>query len=338
MSKFGNKSFAPSTQSSNSSGGGTQVDWTAYNEHIAEAVQEALGCDQGTPAASIAIVSGVIDYGKHQDPERVEPMDEGDASAKKWKADMVAKGKAENRDGVFHYQAPPCQEVGFYVDFPSVIVDKGQFFGETNPAPYRVLLGGVFQGEPAQKTKVQGYPNDKNVWVFGDKNRATKLAKAAKLKDLKDGFAQNRLLELIGCPITFNVEVFINAEGYLQEKVTNPTPVMTGVPLPELSEDLQFYVGFNEEDQDEYLKVLTKAVKDYIKTAEDYDSSKIKGQLEALEASQQGSSSSEGNQLSAESKASQEASVNASTTSNASAPVDSLPDLDNEFDEDTIPF
>ena len=106
---------------------------------------------------------------------------------------------------------------------------------------------------------------------------------------------------------------------------------MAGVPLPELSEDLQFYVGFNEEDQDEYLKVLTKAVKDYIKTAEDYYSSKIKGQLEALEASQQGQQSSEGNQSSEEEKPREEAPVN------ASKPVESLPPEMDDFD-DSIPF
>ena len=329
MSKFGNKSFAPSTQSSNSTGGGTQVDWTAYNEHVAEAVQEALGCDQGTPAAAIGIISGCVDYGKHQDPERVEPMDEGDASAKKWKTDMVAKGKAENRDGVFHHQAAPCQEVGFYVDFLSVIVDKGQFFGETNPAPYRVLLGGVFQGEPAQKTKVQGYPNDKNVWVFGDKNRATKLSKAAKLKDLKDGFAQNRLLELIGCSVTFNVEVFINDKGFLQEKISNPSPVMAGIPIPGYDEDMLFYVGMNEDNEDSYVKVLTKPVKEYCKAALDFEGSKLSGQLEALEASQQGEINQQGGSSNKAPTHQQKAPEKQEPQYNEPAPMD--------FDDD-IPF
>ncbi len=283
MSKFGNKSFAPSTQSNSGSTGGGEVDWSGLNAHVAEAVQEALGCDQGTPAGAIGIISGIVDYGKHQDPERVEPMDEGDATAKKWKADMVAKGKAQNIDGEFHYQAPPCQEVGIYVDFPSVTVDKGQFFGDSNPAPYRVLLGGVFKGEPAQKTKVQGYPNDNKVWVFGDKNRATKLAKAAKLKDLKDGFAQERLLELIGQAVQFNVEVFVNDAGYLQEKVTNPSPIMAGIPIPEIDQDLLFYVGMNEDNEDSYVKVLTKPVKEYCKVALDFEGSKLQKQLEALE-------------------------------------------------------
>lgn len=288
MSKFGNKSFVPSVQQSggNSGSGNSNVDWDALNKYVAETVQEALGCEQGTPSSAVGILSGIVDYAKHQDPERVEPMDEGDAQTKEWKQRMVSSNKATvDEDGMFHFQAPPCQEVGFYVDFPSVIVDKGQFFGESNPAPYRVLLGGVFKGEPAQKTKVQGYPNDKNVWVFGDKNRATKLAKAAKLKDLKDGFAQERLLELIGTAMQFNVEVFVNDAGFLQEKITNPSPLMAGIPIPEMDEDLLFYVGLNEDNDDKYVRVLTKPVKEYIKSALDFEGSKLQKQLEALESS-----------------------------------------------------
>ena len=82
-----------------------------------------------------------------------------------------------------------------------------------------------------------------------------------------------------------------------------------------------------------------------MKLSPDFDNSKIKDQLDDArgsysnsQASQQASKPSEGNQSSTESKPVQEAPVNANTTSNASAPVDSLPDLDNEFDEDTIPF
>lgn len=284
-SKFANKSFAPSAQqSSGEGGGGSNVDWDALNSHIAETVQEVLGCEEGTPAAAVGIVSGVVSYGLHQDPERVEPMDEGDAKTKEWKQRQVDNKKATiDEDGNFRFQAPPRQEVGFYVDFPQVVVDKGQFFGESNPAPYRVLLGGVFKGEPAQKTKVEGYKNDDNVWVFGDKNRATKLAKAAKLKNLKNGFAQERLLELIGSAITFNVEVYVNDAGFLQEKITNPSPVMAGIPIPELDESLLLFVDMKEDNDIEQVKMLTKAVKDYIKEANDYEGSKIKVQLEALE-------------------------------------------------------
>lgn len=285
MSKFANKSFNSSVKQSTGEGKGdyVEVDWKAYNEYIASTVQEITGCEEGTPSAVIGIISGIVDYGKHQDPERVEPMDEGDAKTKEWKKRMVEKGKATNEDGIFHFQAAPCQEVGFFVDFPAITVDKGQFFGESNPAPYRVLLGGVFQGQPAQKTKIQGYPNDNKVWVFSDTNRATKLAKAAKLKDIKHGFEQERLLDLIGHAVTFNVEVFINSAGFLQEKVTNPAPVMMGLPIPEIDEDLLFYVGLNEDNEKTYLKFLTKPVKEYIKSAIDYKGSLLQQQLEPAE-------------------------------------------------------
>lgn len=283
-SKFANKSFAPSAQQGGGENSGSQVDWEALNKHVSETVQEALSCEEGTPSAAVGILSGIVDYGLHQDPERVEPMDEGDAKTKEWKQRQVDNKKATvDENGMFHFQAPPRQEVGFFVDFPNIIVDKGQFFGDSNPAPYRVLLGGVFNKEPAQKTKVEGYPNDNKVWVFGDKSRATKLAKAAKLKDLKEGFAQDRLLELIGSAITFNVEVFINSAGFLQEKVTNPSPVMNGVPIPEIDEDLLLYVGLKEDNDIDQVKMLPKATKDYIKAANDYEGSKLQKQLEDLE-------------------------------------------------------
>lgn len=288
--KFSNKAFKPSVQQSSGNGGGH---WDALNTYVAETVQEAVGCDEGTPAAAIGIISGIVELGKHQDPERVEPLEEGNADAVKWKRDMVAKGKATvDEEGNFHYQAAACQEVSFYVDFPSITVDKGQFFGESNPAPYRVLLGGVFKGVPAQVTKVQGYPNSDNKWVFGDKNRATKLAKAGKLKDLKNGFEQERLLELIGTPIQFNIEVFVNSAGFLQEKISNPSPIMAGIQIPNIDEDLLFFVGLNEDNEEDYVKVLTKPVREYIKTAEDYEGSKLQAQLDALESSKPSQKSS----------------------------------------------
>lgn len=292
MNKFASKSFQPTAQSGGE-GGGSNVDWDALNKHVAGAVQEATGCEEGSPAATVAVISGVVDYGRHQDEERVEPMTEGDENTKAWKQRMVEKKKATvDGQGMFHYQANPCQEVGIFLDIPSVIADKGQFFGDSNPAPYRVLLGGVFKGVPQGVTKVQGYPNDKNTWVFGDKNRATKLAKAAKLPNLKDGFAQERLLELIGKPIQVNVEVFVNDAGFLQEKITNPAPLMAGIPLPEYDDNLLFYVGLNEDNDDRYVSYLTKPVKEYIKTALDYEGSKLQKQLEALESKSNSSETS----------------------------------------------
>ena len=278
--KFASKTFTPTVQGSG--GDHSNIDWEGLNKHVAESVQGACGCEEGTAAGVIGIISGIVDVGKHQDPERVEPMDEGDAATKEWKQRMVDNKKATvDEDGNFHFQAAPCQEVCFYVDFPNITVDKGQFFGDSNPAPYRVLLGGVFDRKPAQLTKVQGYKNSNNEWVFGDKNRATKLAKAAKVSGIKDGFAQSRLLELIGKPVQFSLEVYINSAGYLQEKVLQPSPLMAGIPVPEYDENLLFYVGMNEDNEDAYLKVLTKPVKGYIEGALDYEGSKLQEQLEA---------------------------------------------------------
>lgn len=320
--KFANKTFEAGSTSTGNSG----VDWKAYNEHISEAVQDALGCDEGTPASAIGIISGIIDYGKHQDPVRVEPMDEGDAKTKEWKQRQVDNSKATLENGMFTYQAPPRQEVGFMVDFYGATVDKGQFFGESNPAPYRVLLGGRFDNKPSSPAKVEGYPNDNNVWVFGDKSRPTSLAKAAKITDIKNGFAQGRLLELIGKAVSFTVEVYIDSKGYLKERITTPSPVMNGMPLPQVNEDLLFYVGMNEHDQDDYLKMLTKETKNYIKDALDYSTSKIKAQLEALDGTEEAPEE--------EDKQTPSQTVNPTQSASQGASHDELPI---DFDQD-IPF
>ena len=282
MNKFSAKQFVPTV--TNTSNTGSFVDWAVVNDYVAKTVQEAVHCEEGSPSSCVGIISGIVDYGCHQDEERVEPMDSGDQDVKDWRVRMVNQNRATVDDeGMFHYQAPPAQEVGFFVDFPGVIVDKGQFFGTSNPAPYRVLLGGVFKGQPSSPTKVNGYLNDNQEWCFGNKNKASMLARATKLKGIKDGFAQHRLLELIGRPLQLNVEVYVSEAGFLQERITNPSPLMEGIPIPEYDDSLLFYVSMKEENDAQSLKFLTRPCKEYCQSALDYDDSVLRKQLLELE-------------------------------------------------------
>lgn len=288
--RFSNKEFTPSATQEGGNGGGGNIDWEGLNEHVAFSVQDQLGCKQGSPEPAWGVISGIVDYGKHQDELREEPLIQpNDKSGNEWRESLVQKGKAEvfDKNGVefFRYQAPERQEVGIFVDFLECTVDKGQFFGDSNPAPYRVLVGTYFKGVPAQPKKVEGYCNSKNTWVFGDRSYFTNLAKAAGLEGIEDGFPQARLLELIGQKMLFNVETYINDAGFLQEKVTSPSKPMRGAVAPEYNEDLLFYVGMQEQNTDQDVKFLPKPVKEYIKSASDYEGSVIQKQLEALEAS-----------------------------------------------------
>ena len=144
---------------------------------------------------------------------------------------------------------------------------------------------------------------------------------------------------------------------WFTEELKIVSEVPEGLPVPEFDDSFIHGINFNDKNTPNdpvTVKNLHSRVVNTLRLASNFEGSVIQKELreagrlyegnsekskqEALEASQQASKPSEGNQSSEESKTVQEASVNANTTSNASAPVNSLPDLDNEFDEDTIPF
>lgn len=292
MSKFSNRSFGtdPSQPEAGQGGGNTTVDWEALNNHISETVQDATGCGEKSPVPIVGIISGIVDCGVREYEAVTEEYQKKDPNEKKandFRKKMVESGKGELStldDGteMITYTPTKAREVLYFVDFPSITVDKGQFFGDSNPAPYRVMIGGVFNKLPARPVKVTGYPKDGN-WYCGDGSYHVKLAKATGIS-VKDGFRQDQLLELIGKPLSFNIEVFINDRGFLQEKVNTPNRLMAGIPVPEYDEDLLFYVGFYDEDNDDQsLKFLSNVVKNYIKDASNYEGSVIEKQLVALD-------------------------------------------------------
>ncbi len=339
MSKFSERSFGtdPSQAPAGTGGGGgnTTVDWDVYNKHISDAVQDATGCGEKSPVPVVGIISGIVDCGMREYEavtEEYQKKDPSESKANGFRKKMVENGKGElsTVDGteMITYTPTKAREVLYFVDFPSITVDKGQFFADSNPAPYRVMIGGVFGGQPARPVKVTGYPKD-NHWYCGDGSYHVKLAKAAGIP-VKDGFRQDQLLELIGKPLSFNVEVFINAKGYLQEKVSTPNRLMAGIPVPEYNDDLLFYVGFYDKDNDaQSLKFLPKVVKAYMKQASNYEGSVLEGQLTELEG---------GDKKQAE-DSSQASTATQNTSTNTTAPNKPVVNNEPEIDFDTdIPF
>lgn len=339
MSKFSDRSFQTDTNQTSTSGGGNNVtvDWDAYNKYIADTVQEATGCGEKNPVPISCVVSGIVDLGLREYPEVEEvyqSKNPADKKANEFRKKRVEAGTAElfeDEDGteMIRYTPTNAREVAYFIDIPSVIVDKGQFFGESNPAPYRIMVGGVFKGAPARPVKVTGYPVN-GTWMCGDGSYHVKLAKAAGI-NVKDGFRQDQILELIGKPMSFNLEVFINDKGFLQEKINTPNRLMAGIPVPEYDEDLLFYVGFHDKENDEQsLRFLNKAVKEYIKGAKNYEGSVIQEQLEALESSSEATES--------DSKTTSEE-KQANTKQEVKKPVKASPKETPEIDfEDDIPF
>ncbi|ATN93414.1 hypothetical protein [Pseudoalteromonas phage J2-1_QLiu-2017] len=313
MSRFANRSL----QNKQEGGSSNHTDWSALNAHIVEAVQSTIGCEEGLPEETIAVIAGIVDYGIHThiNMELCINPDPNATGANNFRRGRLQKGKghlyapneeealgAFNTEGypeltdeeidaqiaagktMIRYESIPSREVGYILDFPEITVDKGQFFGESNPAPYRVLYGGTFQGLPSRPIKVSGRKNDNDVWCCAENSLHVKLAKAARI-NTKDGLPQDDILSLIGKQVKVQLEVYLAKGKYLQEKVSNFSPLSRGQEPLEYNEDLLMYVGFNDEENDAMsLRYLTSAMKSYMKQASNYEKSVVKGQIEALEA------------------------------------------------------
>lgn len=119
----------------------------------------------------------------------------------------------------------PRQCVSYIVDFPSIIADKGQFFGEDKPLPLRMYSGGSFYNTFQKKELVQNLlPLRKWSNINSDKSGKPifsltyfwlhKMAVAAKLVKIGEPFGPDRVDELLGKTLQFKVQVGRNDKGY----------------------------------------------------------------------------------------------------------------------------
>ena len=94
------------------------------------------------------------------------------------------------------------QAIVYAVDFPDVIVDKGEFFGQSNPQPLRLFIGGQFWN--GEKMLVQNMialkvTKDDNIeggktWTMNPKSSLYKMALGAKLIETGKAFNPSRIV------------------------------------------------------------------------------------------------------------------------------------------------
>lgn len=276
------------------------VDWEAFNNHVIQAAGTA------TKARSIpGFISGIYDLGEQNRPDYEEPS----KVAEKDEEDYANNNpgvyfKTEGGKRIMCRPQKPCQQIAMAVDFPQIIVDKGQFFGESNPQPLRLLLNGEFtvDGE-----RVVGKPfsliekkHDNGRWAFSKNNKLHQLAESCGLLD-KDGlFTKERLTELLGKAAQFQFRVYMKegrndpSKKYFTEEIKLAGMVPEGVPIPEFDESLLHGVNLMGENDPSYVKQLRLAIKNTIKRANNYAESDIKHLLEASESRSESVSPSKG--------------------------------------------
>ena len=285
---YGNDTSATSTSDTPR----VEVDWSALNKHVVDVV------DCKTPQTVVGVISQIIDLGlqTQEDAKFVNKDDEATM------AKNIADGRCYYEEGdevdqrnqptgnkvIFkRWSQKPIQQVAITVDFPDILVDKGQFFNESKPLPYRLVMGGQFWDKGNREMILQRpislklMKNHKDQWSLSDKNTVHKMAVAADLIEAGGAFTPNRLGELLGKAFLFEVQAYINAGGYLNERIIFKGKLMRGTQVPEYPLTPKI-IGFNAENDLEEVGMLRKEVINSMQRALNWDESNIKKQLEQV--------------------------------------------------------
>ena len=274
----------------------SNVDYDALNKYVVETVQAEQ------PETMVGVISMIIDLGTQKLPDaeyEVDAEDKGltvDELNEKHK-EAIESGKItkydmayDNGKQVIRKFVPQKdrQAIVYAVDFPDVVVDKGKFFGQSNPQPLRLFSGGQFwngekmlvQNMIALKVKKDDNIEGGNAWTMSPKSSLYKMALGAKLIETGKAFNPSRIDELLGKSLQFEIQVFKNSKSYYTEKLKYVGGLGRG--QQPLALDKTYMIEFNGDNDVEGLKQLRANVVNTIKNATNYQGSKIQQQLENL--------------------------------------------------------
>lgn len=270
-----------------------KIDYDALNRYVVETCQLENG--ETLPG----YISSIVDLGTQNLPD-AEYVFDGDEEAE---VDEIAKDeRVYFKDGYDNEKKKPCrlkcvpqrpiQCVAISVDFPEIVLDKGQFFGNSSPKPLRLWLGGQYylQGKGmviARPTALKVVNLDKTKktkqWSFSPLHVLYKLAVSAKLIKPGEAFLPNDIDKLLGTSHQFNVQIFMkkgkDGKEYFNENIKLVGALGRGQAAPEIV-DPAILVQFNKKNSPEGLKMLRSHVINTIKQASNYGGSMLQKQLE----------------------------------------------------------
>ncbi len=270
------------------------VDWDARAKYLVDAVGT-----QKKAKAMIGIVSGVIDLGLQVQEDAkmlVTGMSDADQAAELAKnPDQYFEVLPDDKgvDQLYkRWKVKPCQQVAFTVDFPSIMINQSQFFGEDTGEshPLRMLMNGEFYMKDVGKVVGKPYnikevKQDDGSWGFKNNTQIYKLANATDVLTEQGHFKPNMIGELLGKAALFEVQVFTKESGgkhYLNEKIklSGQVPDMMVPMIPELAPEYIYGVNFKGQQNPEVIKNLRQSVINTMKLAQNFEGSDIAKALE----------------------------------------------------------
>lgn len=241
----------------------------------------------------IGYISGIVDLGE-QNQNDAEVIFTG--SAEDEQAEIEKNPNTYFEDGfdpvskkqVRYKKWPqrPVQCVAIAVDFPDIMIDKGQFFGKSNSQPLRLWMGGSFYIQGAGM--VVGRPTPLKInkssgqWSFDKKHLFHKMAVASKLIKADEPFLPADIDQLLGKSFQFEVQVFFkNSKGkdYYTEYIKYLGGLGRG-QQPHEPVNEPFLIEFDGDLTPEVMSNLRSHIINTIKQANNYEGSKIAEYLE----------------------------------------------------------
>lgn len=293
-----------SVATTNSTSTKPTVDFDKLNEYIVEQV----GCQQ--PETLNGVIVGIIDLGNQKLPDAEYDVDAGDEDLSVEEleakyADEIAAGKISKFDFVKDWSTRPPKEVikkfvpqkdrqciSYCVDFPDVMLDKGQFFGEkSEPKPLRLYFGGQYYHQGLKKMIVQNLlplklsniakdPRTSKVWSLNPKSQLHKMAVASKIINTGEAFMPDQIDELLGKTLQFKVQIGFNEKDgkkYYFEKMSFLGAIQRkDKPFENVD---TFLIQMDDENDPEALKQIRKHLLNTMEMATNFEGSKLQKQL-----------------------------------------------------------
>jgi hypothetical protein len=237
----------------------------------------------------VGVISGIHDLGLQKQDDAKTELKAGENKDEIMK--KFPETYFETIDGKEYkcYPRPAAPKVAVTVDFPEIMINKGQFFsdGEGEEHPLRLILNGEFilSGGTRIVSRPLTAKNTEKLdagWSISPKNTLYKMAKGAKLVNNGEPFEVKQLGSLLGKALQFNVQVFRNSKGYYTEVCKYASGLGRGQKAPELAESYITSVFLGDDNKEEDLKNLRASVRNTMMLSETYKDSAIREQFKEL--------------------------------------------------------
>lgn len=244
----------------------------------------------------VGYVSMIVDLGTQNQPD-AEVVFTGNENDEK--EEFAKNPNTYFKDGFDHqskkqvrfkcWPQKPVQCVAVAVDFPDIMIDKGQFFGNSDPKPLRLWLGGQFYNATLGKMVV-ARPTPLKVnkklgdWGFDQKHLFYKMAVADKMIRPGEVFAPKDIDKLLGKVFQFAAQVFFkegkDGKSYYTEYVNFVGALGRGQAAPEIT-TTPLLIQMNKSNDEQAVKEVRAHVLNTCSLASNWDGSVLQKQVEA---------------------------------------------------------